>query len=185
MGWIRKQQQKLRDQERETPREYLDRESHYFWGKRYLLKVLEKEAVPRVQLNHSEIILQVRPGADASKKRYVLDEWHRQQLKEAISPLITKWEKKLNVSVARVVVRKMKTKWGSCTPVTRTIRLNLELAKKPLECLEYVIVHELMHLLEPSHNSRFMALMDQFLPQWRFYREELNRLPVKHEHWEC
>ncbi len=183
LAWIRKQQQKLRDQQRETPREYLDRESHYFWGKRYLLKVVEKDTAPLVQLNNSEIILQVRPGADEDKRRVVLNEWHRQQLKEAISPLIAKWEKKLNVSVARFIVRKMKTKWGSCSPVSRSIRINLELAKKPPECLEYIIVHELVHLLEPSHNNRFMALMDQFLPKWRFYREELNRRPVRHEDW--
>jgi len=184
LSWIRKQQKKLRDQVRETPREYLDQESHYLWGKRYLLKVVEKDAAPGLRLNHSEIVLQVLTGADTGKRRSVLHEWYRQQLKEAMSPLVGKWEKKLGVAVARVIVQKMKTKWGSCNPDSGIIRLNLELAKKPPECLEYIVVHELMHLIEPTHNSRFITLLDQHLPKWKFYREELNRLPVKHEDWD-
>jgi len=183
ISWIRKQQQKLNDQERETCREYLDGESHYLWGKRYLLKVTEKNAAPVVKLSHSEMVLRIRPGATEAKRRSVVDEWYRQQVKEAVSPLIAKWEKNLEVSVKHFIVRKMKTRWGTCTPDSRTIRLNLELAKKPPECLEYIIVHELTHLLEPTHNSHFIALMDQFLPKWRFCRDELNRLPVKQESW--
>jgi len=183
LGWIKKQQEKLRAQVRETPRECIDRESHYFNGKRFLLVLVERDAVPQVSLSHSKIVLQVRPGSDEVKKRSVLDEWYRQQLKEKISILISQWEKKMKVSVAKYTVRKMKTKWGSCTPESRTIRINLELIKKPPECLEYIIVHELVHLIESTHNDRFIALMDQFLPKWRFYREELNRLPVRHEKW--
>lgn len=183
LGWIKKQQTIFREQNRETPREYLDRESHYLWGNRYLLKIVENNSTPMVILEHSEMVLQVRPGADAEKRHSVLDKWYRQQLKEAVPPLIANWEEQLNVSAARFIIQKMKTKWGSCSRASQTIRLNLELAKKPPECLEYVIVHELTHLIEPTHNSRFLGLMSQYLPKWKFYREELNRLPVKHEEW--
>ena len=127
------------------------------------------------------MVLQIRPGATEAKRRSVVDEWYRQQVKEEASSLIEKWEREMEVSVENFIVRRMKTRWGSCTPDSCTIRLNLELAKKSLKCLEYVIVHELAHLLEPNHNSRFIALMDQFLPKWRFCRVELNRLPVKRD----
>lgn len=183
LGWIKRQQEKLRAQARETAREYIDRESHYFNGKRFLLKVVERDAVPQVSLSHSQIVLQIRPGTDEVKKRSVLDEWYRQQLREKVSLLVTQWEKKMDVSVAQLTIRKMKTKWGSCSPASRSIRINLELAKKPPEHLEYIVVHELAHLLEPSHNSRFIALMDHYLPKWRFFRDELNFLPVRHEDW--
>ena len=183
LGWIKQQQQKLREQERETPREYLDRESHYVWGKRYLLEVVERDAAPGVELKHSKIVLRVRSGANEEKKRDILDEWYREQLKLAVLPLIARWEQLIGVKVEGILVRKLKTKWGSCTPVRRTIRLNTELAKKPTECLEYIVVHELVHLLEPTHNSRFVALMDQFMPRWQHCREILNRLPVRHERW--
>lgn len=183
LGWIKKQQAKLRAQEREAPRECIDRESHYFNGKRYLLEVVELEQTPQVRLAHSKILLQVRPGSDEAKKRSVLDEWYRGELKVKMGALITQWQKKMEVSVAQWSVRKMKTRWGSCTPELRSIRINLELAKKPQECLEYIVVHELVHLLEPSHNTRFITLMDQFLPKWRMYRDELNALPVRHENW--
>lgn len=183
LGWIKKQQEKLRAQAREAPRECIDLESHYFNGTRFLLKVVERDAVPKVSLSHSKIVLQVRPGADEEKKRAVLDAWYREQLKEKVKSLITQWEKKMAVSVAQFTIRKMRTKWGSCSPESRSIRINLELAKKPPECLEYIVVHEMAHLLEPSHNSRFIALMDRFLPKWRFYRDELNALPVRHEDW--
>lgn len=182
-SWIRKQQTKLYAQDREAPREYLNRESHYLWGKRYLLKVIEKNAKPAVEVKHSHIILQIRPGADEAKKQEVLNEWFRQQLKNQIYPIIDTWIPKLGISLDKFIVRKMKTKWGSCSPKSRTIRINIELAKKPQECLEYIVVHELIHLIEPNHNARFIALMDKFLPKWRFYREELNRLPVAHEKW--
>ncbi len=184
LGWIKKRKEKLSGQERETRRECIDRESHYFNGKRYLLKVVERDAAPQVSLSHSKIVLQVRPGSDEVKKRSVLDGWYRQQLKEKISSLIPWWEKKIGVSVEQYTVRKMKTKWGSCTPASRSIRINLELSKKPPECLEYIVVHELAHLLEPSHNSHFIALMDRFMPKWRMYRDELNALPVRHEDWQ-
>ena len=183
LGWIKQQQVKLRAQERESPRDYIDRESHYFMGKRYLLRIIEKNEPPKVTLAHSEMYLYVRPESDQSKKQSVIDEWYRQQLKEMIPPLINKWEKKLKVSVLQFTVRKMKTKWGSCSPDSQSIRINLDLAKKPPECLEYIVLHEMMHLLEASHNTRFVLLMDTFMPKWRFYRDELNSLPVRHESW--
>ena len=178
LDWIRHQQQKLRNQVRETPREYIDRENHYLWGKCYLLNLIEIEAPARIELQHDHILLQVRPGATTDRKRTIVDEFYRSQIEAAIPPLIVKWEDLMGVDVASFSVRKMKTKWGSCTPALQTIRFNLELAKKPAKCLEYVIVHEMVHLLEPSHNYRFAALMDSFMPKWRFYQSELNRLPI-------
>ena len=184
LGWIRQQQQKIRAQERETPREYLDRESHYLWGKRYLLKVVEENARPEVELEHGKIILRVRPGADENKRLAIMEEWYRAQLKQAVTPLITKWEPLMGVKMERLFVQRMKTKWGSCNPKSRNIRLNTDLAKKPHECLEYILVHEMVHLLEPTHNARFVSLMDSFMPNWQFYQETLNCLPVRHEHWD-
>lgn len=183
LGWIKKQQQKLQEQERETPREYLERESHYVWGKRYLLKIEEVEGSPSVELKHNQMILQVRPGTNEAKKQSLIEQWYREQLRAALPAIIAAWEPLMGVKVERFFVRRMKTKWGSSNPEKHHIRLNTDLAKKPKECLEYIVVHEMTHFLEPTHNSRFIALMDQFLPKWRFYREELNRLPVRHEEW--
>ena len=183
LGWIKQQQQKLQQQERETPREYRDRESHYLWGKRYLLKVIEGNEAPSVALQHRWILLRVRPGTDAKKKRAIVEAWYRQQLKKAVPPLIARWEPLLGVKVERFFVQRMKTKWGSCNHGARSLRLNTELAKKPRECLEYIVVHEMTHILEPTHNARFIALMDQCMPQWQFYRDQLNRLLLSHEDW--
>jgi predicted metal-dependent hydrolase len=183
LGWIKRQQQKLREQEREAPREYLDRESHYVWGKRYLLKVVEVNEPPSVELKHKWLRVQVRPGADEEKRKEILADWYRTQLKLEAPPLIAKWEQLMGVQVERFFVQRMKTKWGSCNHTAGTIRLNTELAKKPKECLEYIVVHEMAHLLEPTHNDRFIEIMNLFLPQWRAYRDELNRLPVRHENW--
>jgi hypothetical protein len=183
LGWIRHQQQKLQEQERETPREYLDRESHYLWGKRYLLKVTENDRPPQVELKHSKMLLRVRQGTGKEKMQSVIEAWYREQLKQAVPPLIAKWEPIMRVKVARFFVQRMKTKWGSCSPVTSGIRLNTELAKKPRECLEYIVVHEMVHLLAPTHNRCFVSLMEQFMPKWQFYGEVLNRLPVHHERW--
>ena len=183
LDWIKKQQEKLRGQARHSPREYINRESHYVWGKRYLMKVIEHDSPPYVALKHSVLLLHIRRGADEDKKQAILDEWYREQLKGEINLLIQKWAPHMGVETPSFIARKMKTKWGSCTPEAKSIRINLELAKKPPECLEYIVVHELTHLLEPTHNSRFIALMTKFMPKWRFYRDELNRLPVRHEQW--
>ena len=184
LPWIRQQQRKLHEQEREMPREYLDRESHYAWGKRYLLKVVEKDSATEVDLKHNTLLLRVRPGSGEEKMQAVLDEWYREQLKTAVPPLVAKWEPLMGVKVERFFVQRMKTKWGSCNPGAGNIRLNSELAKKPRECLEYIVVHEMVHLLEPTHNQYFIALMDRFMPKWQFYRDMLNHLPVRHERWD-
>lgn len=183
LGWIKQKQKKFQEQERETPREYLDLESHYVWGKRYLLKIIEVDEAPSVEIKHNKIILRVRPGTDDKKKQAILDAWYREQLKKAVPPLIARWEPLLGVKVERFFVQRMKTKWGSCNYKARNIRLNTELAKKPEECLEYTIVHEMTHLLEPTHNSRFNTLMDRFMPKWQFCKDKLNQLPVSHENW--
>lgn len=183
LEWIKKQQAKLREQERETPREYLERESHYVWGKRYLLEIVERDEPPSIELKHSQILLQVRPGADEKKKQAVVDAWYRLEIKQALPALLAKWEALMGVKVERVFVRRMKTRWGSCNPGKGSIRLNTELAKKPTECLEYILVHEMSHLVEPSHNRQFVALMERYLPHWKQLRQELNRWPLRHEEW--
>ena len=184
LAWIRQQQKQIAAQERETPREFLERESHYVWGRRYLLKLIENDAPPQTELKHRQLVLQIRPGTSQEKRQALLEDWYRTQLKTALPPLIAQWEPLMHVKVRRFFVRRMKTRWGSCNPKSGAIRLNTDLARKPRECLEYIVVHEMAHLLEPTHNSRFTSLMDLFIPAWRSQREALNRLPVRHEHWE-
>ena len=184
LDWIRRQQRKMDAQEREAPREYLDRESHYVWGRRYLLKRIEENAAPSVELRHSRLVLQVRPGTDEARSREILEVWYREQIRVAVPSLIAKWEPVMGVKVGRVFVQRMKTRWGSCNPESQSIRLNTDLAKKPPECLEYIMVHEMAHLLEPTHNPRFRSLMNLFMPQSQLLKDELNRLPVRHENWD-
>lgn len=181
--WIRQQQRRFREQEREAPREYLDRESHYVWGRRYLLKLVETDGSPSVELSHRQLILKTRPGSNQIKKKALLDSWYREQVRAAALPLIAKWERLMQVKIRRLFVQRMKTKWGSCNRRNATIRLNTDLAKKPRTCLEYIIVHEMTHLLERTHNRRFITLMHQFLPKWQASREVLNSLPVRNENW--
>ena len=183
LGWIRQQQRKLREQERESPREYLDRESHHVWGRRVLLKLVEASEPPRVQLRHTKLLVTVRPGTDEAAREAIMASWYRQLLKAEVAPLIAAWEPHLHVKVRGFYVQQMKTKWGGCNPTARTLRLNTELAKKPKACLEYIVVHEMSHLLEPTHGPRFVALMDRFMPAWRETRALLNSLPARHEQW--
>ncbi len=183
LSWIKRQQTKLESQEREAPRAYVSRESHYYLGKRYLLKVVEREGKPLVAIKHDKLILQVKSSTGREQRQILVQEWYREQLKALIPNYIAKWEKIMGVEVAEFGIKKMKTKWGTCNPEAKRIWINLELAKKPLECLEYIVVHEMVHLLERSHNARFMAYMNQFLPQWKNLKEELNRLPVSHLDW--
>ena len=183
LDWIKQQQTKLREQERETPRDYVDRESHYAWGRRYLLTVSERDEPPSIELKHSRMLLRVRPGTDEDKREALVEEWYREQLREAVPALLTRWQPLLGVRVERFFVQRMKTKWGSCNHKAGTIRLNTELAKKPAECLEYIVLHELVHLVEPTHTASFVALMDRFMPKWQFHRQVLNRLPVRREKW--
>lgn len=178
LGWIRKQQQNLREQARETPRQLVTRESHYLWGRRYLLRVIEREGKPGVTTDHRHMVLSIRPGSDLQKRSEVLHEWHKGLLHEAIPPMIRKWERRLGVSVSGYFLQRMKTKWGSCNPTAGNIRLNTELVKKPKDLLEYVIVHEMVHLFDPTHGDRFVALLDKHYPKWREARLELNALPL-------
>jgi len=183
LGWIRDQQAKLRAQQRETPREFIERESHYLWGRRYLLSVREEEAKPSVRLSHRTITLTVRPGSTRAKREAVMQEWHRSLLHEVVPELIRKWEARLGVQVTRYFLQRMKTKWGSCNHRARSIRLNTELVKKPRDLLEYVVVHEMLHLIEPSHCEKFLALFSAHYPSWREARAELNELPLGAETW--
>jgi predicted metal-dependent hydrolase len=177
LEWIRRQQLKLWRPERETPREYRDSESHYVWGKPYLFKLIEVFQAPSIDLTHDQMFLRVRPETPARKKQAIMEEWYRAKVTEAVPPLIAKWEMAMAATVERFFVRRMKTRWGSCTPRTRRIRLNTELAKKSPELLEYVVVHEMVHLIERQHNDRFVDLMDRHLPNWRDLRKALNNAP--------
>jgi predicted metal-dependent hydrolase len=183
LGWIKQQQKKLLEQQRETQREYLDRESHYVWGKRYLLQITESKAAPVVELKHRKIILTVRPSIGEEKRQVIVDEWYRSELKRTALPLIGKWEQLIGVKVDRLFVQKMKTKWGSCNAQAKSVRLNTELAKKPPECLEYIVVHEMVHLIVRRHDDVFSSLMDRYLPNWRLTRQRLNAEPLAHTHW--
>ena len=183
LGWIRNQQAKLRGQDREPPRQFVERESHYLWGRRYLLSIREEEARPTVRLDHRSIVLTVRPGSNRAKRQSVMHEWHKSLLHEAVPELIRKWEPRLGVEVAGYFLQRMKTKWGGCNYHARNIRLNTELVKKPRDLLEYVVVHEMLHLIAPTHDEQFLGLMDKHWPTWRDARAELNELPLAAETW--
>jgi predicted metal-dependent hydrolase len=178
LGWIREQQIKLRNQARETPRQFIERESHYLWGQHYLLSVVEQDVKPCVTLDHHCIRLQVRPGSDQNKCAEVIHNWHKTLLHQVIPVFIRHWEEKLGVNVAGYFLQRMKTRWGSCNPRKSHIRLNTELVKKPKHLLEYVIVHEMIHLIEPTHNDRFLTILGAYYPHWREARTELNALPL-------
>lgn len=184
LSWIKKQQAKILAQKREAPREYITKESHYFQGKRYLLKVIEHNAIPFVKQKHSHLELYIRPDTNVQKRKEILEEWYRSELKIMVTKYISKWEKTMDISVAGFGIKKMKTKWGTCNIEAKRIWINLELAKKPTECLEYIVVHEMVHFFERNHNTRFVALMDKYLPNWRELKTELNKLPVSHIDWE-
>lgn len=183
LGWIREQRQKLANQARERPRKFVERESHTLWGRRRLLTVSHREAKPCVSLDHKRITLTVRPGSDAQKRAEVIHEWHKSILHAVVPSLIKKWEPKLKVKVAGYFLQRMKTKWGGCNHRAGHLRLNTELVKKPKDLLEYVIVHEMVHLLEPTHSERFMEILGKHYPSWREARAELNELPLTAEVW--
>ncbi|MGB3717773.1 MAG: SprT family zinc-dependent metalloprotease [Candidatus Promineifilaceae bacterium] len=185
MPWIRRQQRKLTGQERQSPKKFISGESHYFRGNRYLLHVVYRDAPPKVAINEKKTIdMFVRTGSDAAKRERVMLEWYRKQLKEIAPPLIAKWEEIIGVEIVEWRIKRMKTRWGTCNIRARRIWLNLELAKWPIHCLEYIIIHELVHLIERLHNDQFVAHMDKFMPQWRLVRDELNRGPLGHGEWE-
>ena len=183
LGWIRDQQAKMQGQARESLRQFVERESQYLWGRRYLLTVREVEAKPSIRLSHRTILLTVRPGSSWVKRASVMHEWHKSLLHIAVPELIARWEPKLGVDVAGYFLQRMKTKWGSCNHRASTIRLNTELVKKPRDLLEYVVVHEMLHLVEPTHSERFLGLMSKHYPAWREARAELNELPLGAAVW--
>ncbi|MBV6404466.1 MAG: M48 family metallopeptidase [Flavobacteriales bacterium] len=184
LAWIRKNRKRIEQQPREAPREYVNGESHYFQGRRYRLRVIEASGKHRVELKNGRyMILHVHRGASTASKDRTMREWYREQVKALAGPLFAKWAPVVGAEPAQWGVKVMRTKWGSCNHKAGNIWLNLELAKKPPRCLEYIIVHELVHLLEHTHNARFVAYMDRFMPNWKARRTELNAMPVRHEEW--
>ncbi|MGB4498334.1 MAG: SprT family zinc-dependent metalloprotease [Methylococcaceae bacterium] len=175
LNWIQEKQAKFQHQQRATPPD-----QNHVWGNRYLLKVIEQDTRPSIMLEDNKMRLHVRADTSQAFRQAVIDEWLRDELKRAIPPLLEKWQPIMGVTVNKFFVQKMKTRWGSCNYTQGNVRFNSELAKKTPQCLEYVVVHELVHLLEPSHNGRFHSLMSQFLPNWKLIKAELNRL----EHFE-
>jgi predicted metal-dependent hydrolase len=177
MDWIRKAQEKFRSQVREEPREFLDRESHYYKGERYLLRLVETDSTPKVEIGTKEILVYIRCGSKKEKVQEILEKFYRKELKEIIPQMIQKWEDILRVKVNEFGIKKMKTKWGTCNITEKRIWLNLELIKKPIECLDYVVLHEIAHLLERHHNAKFKSILDKALPNWRFVKKKLDTLP--------
>tara|TARA_Y100000031_G_C8208797_1_gene379909 strand:+ start:481 stop:1209 length:729 start_codon:yes stop_codon:yes gene_type:complete len=184
LGWIKKQQSKFRGQERQTPREYVSGETHYYFGKKYRLELVEENIKPFVKLKgKNKILLSVRPKSDILKREQIMQDWYRGELRTFLTDMINKWEKRIGVKAVKWGIRRMKTRWGTCNHKAKTIWLNLELVKKPESCIEYAVVHELIHLIEEKHSNKFMALMDKHLPKWKSEKEELNRLILAHENW--
>ena len=183
LPWIKKQREQLQTAERQSEREMLTGESHYVWGQRLRLTLVETTGRPRVDIAGSKLQLTVRAEAEDTERRKLLESWYRKQMKAAIPPLIEKWETIIGREVSSWIVRRMKTKWGTCNPDTARLWFNIELAKKNPGCLEYIVVHEMTHLLERTHNDRFVALMDKNLPNWRTLRDELNGAPLADEDW--
>ncbi len=183
LAWIRQQQHQLATQAREPAREYITRESHYLWGRRYLLHIIERNQKPSVKLDHKRITLNIRPNSNREKRAEVIHEWHKSLLHAVVPGIIEKWQNKLGVTVKSYFLQRMKTKWGSCNHRAAHIRLNTELVKKPKDLLEYVVVHEMAHLLEPTHNQRFIEILNKHYPTWNEARMELNELPLASEIW--
>lgn len=184
LGWIKRQRARFEAQPRQSAREMVRGESHYFLGMRYRLCVIHRDGASRVVLrNRSTMELHVRSETSAEQRERLLQRWYRQQLRVLIPPLLEKWQSVLGVQIADWGIKKMKTKWGACNVEALRIWLNLELAKKPVQCLEYIVAHEIAHLIERYHNDRFVSIMDKHLPQWRLHRQELNSAPLAHETW--
>jgi predicted metal-dependent hydrolase len=184
LSWIRRQRQQLLAAARQSEREMITGESHFVWGERYRLKVIERATGrPEISLNRRELLMLVPDGTDAEARRRLLDRWQRAQLRATIPSLIERWEPKVGRQVAHWQIRRMKTKWGSCNPAASRVWFNVELAKKHPACLEYIMVHEMTHLLERTHGERFSALMDGFMPDWRSRRDQLNAAPLAQEDW--
>ncbi len=184
LNWITKQQAMFEGRPRQSKREMVTGESHYLFGKRYRLEVVERRGRHEVDMkSNTKLLLYVNPGTTIHNRQTVINEWYRSELKKLIPVLIAKWKPVISKQVAEWGVKKMKTRWGSCNIKKNRIWFNLELAKIPVECLEFVLVHEMVHLYERNHNDRFESYMDKFLPNWRFHRETLNRAPLSHADW--
>ena len=182
--WIKKQQKKFEGQERQTKREYVSGESHYLWGKPYRLEVVYENKPSSVRIKGKDkLILSVRPKSNRAKRERVMMDWYRKELRNIARVLIEHWQEVVGVQLDAWGIKRMKTRWGTCNQKAGRIWLNLELAKKPENCLHFIIVHEMTHLLEKKHNNRFKVYMDKFLPRWRHYKEELNRTILSHESW--
>ena len=184
LGWIRRKQSEFEQQDRQSKREFVSGESHYFEGRRYRLEVIEDEGQPSVRLiNNTRMALRVRRGADRDSREAVLHQWYRGQLRDRLPALIEKWEPRVGIRIAEVRIKRMKTRWGTCNSEASRIWLNLELIKKSTSCLEFILVHEMVHLIERSHNEQFRGLMGTLMPQWRAHRDQLNRAPLVHADW--
>ncbi len=184
LGWTRRKQSEFEHQHRQSQREFVTGESHYFEGRRYRLDVTERDKPPTVRLlNNTRMALGVRPGTDRDKRETIMNNWYRRQLRARLPKLVEKWEPKVGEHVEEIRIRKMKTCWGTCNQDARRIWLNLELAKKPVSCLEYIFVHEMVHLIEHRHNDQFRDLMNELMPQWRMHRDVLNRAPLAYAEW--
>lgn len=184
LGWIRRRREEFKRQERQSKRDLVTGESHYSRGRRYRMSVVEHDGPPSVRIvGKTRLELLVRTGSDRAKRAALLEGWYRSQVLDAAQDLLEQWESKVGVEVKDVRVRRMRTRWGSCNSEAGRIWLNTELAKKPPKCLEYILVHEMVHLIERRHTERFRALMDAFMPSWRLHRDELNRAPLAHEDW--
>ena len=187
LAWIKRQQNNFQAQPRQSEREMVSGESHYFLGQRYLLQIAELDKKQRknciVLQGRSTMIIYVKPNTTSEKRLEIIQKWYREQLKALIPTMLDKWTAIVGVEVTDWGIKKMKTKWGSCNIEEKRIWLNLELVKKPLHCIEYIIVHELVHLLERNHSDRFKSILDKVMPQWRLFRDELNSLPLGHNNW--
>ncbi|GAA0109281.1 M48 family metallopeptidase [Clostridium tertium] len=184
LSWIKKQRLKFQNQDRQSEREFISGESHYFLGRRYLLNVIYTSKKQRVEIiKNNQIDLYVRENSTTEQREKVMSEWYRSFLKEQIPVIISKWEKEIGVKVNSWGVKLMKTKWGTCNIEAKRIWLNLELAKKSPRCLEYIIVHEMIHLLERNHNDRFHSYMDMFMPNWKEIKAELNGMVFENSNW--
>ena len=183
LPWILRQRRGFDRQERQSKREMVTGESHYVGGQRYRLQVTERDQAPSVRLASRTIELLVRPGTNRDRREAFLHNWYRQRLRERIPALVARWEPRVGVRLRQVCIRRMKTRWGSCNIAAQRVWINLELAKKPVACLEYILVHEMVHLLERHHTDGFRERLNRLMPQWRLLRDELNRAPLAHEEW--
>ena len=184
LGWIRRRQAEFERQDRQSRRQLVSGESHYVDGRRYRLAVVERNGPPGVHLrNRTTLELRIRPNTDRDAREAVLYRWYRRRLRKRLPALVASWEPQVGIPVAEIRIRRMKTRWGTCNPDARRVWLNLELARKPASCLEYIVVHEMVHFIERRHSDRFRELMDGIMPRWRAHRDELNRAPLAHEEW--